>query len=202
MMGYCTGRLLPSTTTANDTVMSGPAGAIRPSVRQDGAASLEATLQRDLWSTSPHLRRRNPRLPSKSDTRAPVQWPAPANPLHHVSAALPRCSFKWPGRSRHRCSRSEPPVQRARRQRLPGQYPSSAEFREGAHEPRRRRYQAQRSGLSRNARSLEHACPGPRESVCSRRESPFQVRVFRRLRRASLELRRFTRFVLAAHWRP
>ena len=65
MMGYCTGRLLPSTTTANDTGMSGPAGAIRPSVRQDGAASLEATLRRDLWSTSPHLRRRNPRLPGR-----------------------------------------------------------------------------------------------------------------------------------------
>ena len=45
--------------------------------------------------------------------------------LHHVSASVAALQFQMARRSRHRCSRSEPPAQRARRERVPGSIPSS-----------------------------------------------------------------------------
>jgi hypothetical protein len=47
-----------------------------------------ARCQSDPWSKSRRPPRRSPRLPSKSDIRVLVQWPAPANPLHRASASV------------------------------------------------------------------------------------------------------------------
>jgi hypothetical protein len=69
---------------------------IRSPARQDRLAPLEATVQRDPWSTSRRLLRKSPRLPSKSNTRVLVPWPVPANPLHRVSATVAAPPFKWP----------------------------------------------------------------------------------------------------------
>ena len=66
---------------------------------------------------------------ASSFREAPVPWPVPANPLHRVSATAAAPPFQIARRSRHRCGRSEQPTLRVRRERIPGQYPSSAEFR-------------------------------------------------------------------------